>query len=90
MLFAVFQVVSFFCRVASRLEPIDRLQYRPTMLALKAAQWMTPVSNDALNAHLYVSLDRIPHEMISSREAERPYPHLWRKSLYVYGLGGAG
>ncbi|CBZ52493.1 conserved hypothetical protein [Neospora caninum Liverpool] len=74
-----YHAVSFFCRAAARLAPLDRMKYLPPSV-LKAAEWMVPVSRDALRSHVFVSLDRLPHDMISLAEAERPLPHLWRKS----------
>ncbi|PFH32785.1 hypothetical protein BESB_013970 [Besnoitia besnoiti] len=75
-----YQIVSFFCRVAARLSPLNRLRYGLTVNALKAAEWMVPVTPDAMRSSLFVSLDRLPHDMISLREAEKPLPHLWKKS----------
>ncbi|KEP64737.1 UNVERIFIED_CONTAM: hypothetical protein HHA_202040 [Hammondia hammondi] len=74
-----YQVVSFFCGAAARLAPLDRKKYLPPSV-LKAAEWMVPVSPDAMQSHVFVSLDRLPHDMISLAESEKPLPHLWRKS----------
>ncbi|KFG41079.1 hypothetical protein TGRUB_202040 [Toxoplasma gondii RUB] len=74
-----YQVVSFFCGAAARLAPLDRKKYLPPSV-LKAAEWMVPMSPDAMQSHVFVSLDRLPHDMISLVESEKPLPHLWRRS----------
>lgn len=85
---AVYHIVRFFFGSGVRLRPLDRLRYKMTQQALTTANRLLPVCLSDCHASLYVSLDALSHDMISSVDAEKPLPHLWRKNRGKAGALG--